>query len=89
VVPLITGKPVEAQVNDDNFIVPWFSAKAQQNQVRKRRSGKRGDVGSEGTFFLLHIYLSIVLLFWRGLEDLMAGLGGGVGFNLPAGKSPS
>jgi hypothetical protein len=44
VVPLITGKPVEAQVNDDNFIVPWFSAKAQQNQVRKRRSGKRGDV---------------------------------------------
>jgi len=46
VVPLITGKPVEAQdINDDNFIVPWFSAKAQQNQVRKRRSG-----GSEGTF---------------------------------------
>jgi len=40
VVPLITGKPVEAQdINDDNFIVPWFSAKAQQNQVRKRRSG--------------------------------------------------
>jgi len=42
VVPLITGKPVEAQdINDDNFIVPWFSAKAQQNQVRNRADASK------------------------------------------------
>ena len=63
----------------------WRKLRCKERVFWKQGDGKQGDVllGSRGTFFLLHIYLSIVLLFWRGLEDLMTGLGGGVGFNCP------